>query len=305
MPVSRLDLRPRRPTPQCARHMGPSFDTPQHALPEIHVRDSRGPDLRVLRRRTRPDSRRRARALAASLRRYGWANARVAHRATYSVDANWKLATENYQECYHCAPAHPEFSRHHATEKPDDEVAELRAAGGRARRGSAGHRNPRPGSRLAGRGTRRARRWSTAPRRDLPRVGDRQRGWQPVAPLMGDFTGLRRRLQLCRRRPRELLPRLSGPRPDVSLHSRADPRRPTWRSSGWSGRTRAKASTTTASASPGSVARHQRRRQAHHRSEPAGRELALLRARSLRAHGGADALLRGVVSGSDRHPAAE
>jgi Rieske 2Fe-2S family protein len=68
------------------------------------------------------------RVLRASLGRYGWSNARVAHSQTYTVDANWKLATKNYQECYLCAPAHGEFSRWHATDKPDQEVAELRAA---------------------------------------------------------------------------------------------------------------------------------------------------------------------------------
>jgi len=57
-------------------------------------------------------------ALAPALKHYGWATAKVAHRDTYSVDANWKLATENYLECYHCAPAHPEFSQIHATDEP-------------------------------------------------------------------------------------------------------------------------------------------------------------------------------------------
>jgi Rieske 2Fe-2S family protein len=42
------------------------------------------------------------------------------------VAANWKLVTENYQECYHCRPAHPEFSRFHATEKPDEATVDLR-----------------------------------------------------------------------------------------------------------------------------------------------------------------------------------
>ena len=32
-------------------------------------------------------------------------------RATYTVAANWKVAVENYLECYHCAVAHPGFSR--------------------------------------------------------------------------------------------------------------------------------------------------------------------------------------------------
>jgi choline monooxygenase len=32
------------------------------------------------------------------------------HRVHYGVDANWKVAVENYLECYHCAVAHPSFS---------------------------------------------------------------------------------------------------------------------------------------------------------------------------------------------------
>jgi phenylpropionate dioxygenase-like ring-hydroxylating dioxygenase large terminal subunit len=32
------------------------------------------------------------------------------HRAEASVDANWKIVSENFLECYHCAVAHPGFS---------------------------------------------------------------------------------------------------------------------------------------------------------------------------------------------------
>ena len=32
------------------------------------------------------------------------------HRVHYGVDANWKVAVENFLECYHCAVAHPGFS---------------------------------------------------------------------------------------------------------------------------------------------------------------------------------------------------
>jgi choline monooxygenase len=32
-------------------------------------------------------------------------------RSTYSVAANWKIAVENYLECYHCAVAHPGFTK--------------------------------------------------------------------------------------------------------------------------------------------------------------------------------------------------
>ncbi len=43
------------------------------------------------------------------LRLHGIADARLAHRESYPVHANWKLTVENYLECYHCKPAHPEY----------------------------------------------------------------------------------------------------------------------------------------------------------------------------------------------------
>jgi phenylpropionate dioxygenase-like ring-hydroxylating dioxygenase large terminal subunit len=57
-------------------------------------------------------------ALAGSARIYGWAQAKVAHREAYQVNANWKLAVENYMECYHCGPAHKEYSRFHLLARP-------------------------------------------------------------------------------------------------------------------------------------------------------------------------------------------
>ena len=35
--------------------------------------------------------------------------ARVAHREQYVLRTNWKLVAENFRECYHCGPAHPEY----------------------------------------------------------------------------------------------------------------------------------------------------------------------------------------------------
>jgi Rieske 2Fe-2S family protein len=35
----------------------------------------------------------------------------VGKRMTYEVAANWKLLAENYNECYHCGPVHPELTR--------------------------------------------------------------------------------------------------------------------------------------------------------------------------------------------------
>lgn len=59
-------------------------------------------------------------ALAAMTALYGWEGARVAHRRSYTVAANWKLVMENYHECYHCGPAHPEFSVLHALARPNN-----------------------------------------------------------------------------------------------------------------------------------------------------------------------------------------
>jgi Rieske 2Fe-2S family protein len=57
--------------------------------------------------------------LTGCLEPYGLENARVAHRQSYPIEANWKLAVENYCECYHCAPAHPEYSRGHGLAHAD------------------------------------------------------------------------------------------------------------------------------------------------------------------------------------------
>ena len=41
--------------------------------------------------------------------RYPLAELRSARRITYDVAANWKCVVENYNECYHCGPVHPEL----------------------------------------------------------------------------------------------------------------------------------------------------------------------------------------------------
>jgi Rieske 2Fe-2S family protein len=68
-------------------------------------------------------------ALARSAGVHGWATAKVAHREMYSIRANWKLAVENYTECYHCTPAHPEFAKRHVYARPAELNEELERAG--------------------------------------------------------------------------------------------------------------------------------------------------------------------------------
>lgn len=45
----------------------------------------------------------------AHLANYPLADLRIGHRITYEVAANWKVLSENYNECYHCGPVHPEL----------------------------------------------------------------------------------------------------------------------------------------------------------------------------------------------------
>ena len=45
------------------------------------------------------------------LQRYPLSELRVAKRIEYEVAANWKVMLENYNECYHCGPVHPELCR--------------------------------------------------------------------------------------------------------------------------------------------------------------------------------------------------
>jgi Rieske 2Fe-2S family protein len=47
---------------------------------------------------------------------HGLAGAKIAYSQSYPTTANWKLIVENFVECYHCAPAHPEFCSMHPPE---------------------------------------------------------------------------------------------------------------------------------------------------------------------------------------------
>jgi glycine betaine catabolism A len=48
---------------------------------------------------------------SATLAHYGLADLVTGATMTYDVGANYKVLLENYNECYHCGPVHPELSR--------------------------------------------------------------------------------------------------------------------------------------------------------------------------------------------------
>jgi Rieske 2Fe-2S family protein len=98
---------------RASRLMPEDFDQASHGLKQIHLEVIEG--LIFLSFADMPLGLDHVReALAGSARVHGWADAKIAYRETYAIAANWKLAIENYVECYHCAPAHREFAACHA-----------------------------------------------------------------------------------------------------------------------------------------------------------------------------------------------
>ena len=112
---------------RAARHMGPDFDKAAYGLKSVAIEVIEG--LVFISLSAEPLSLTHAReTISRAYAPYGWAEATVAHRETYTVNANWKLTVENYLECYHCTPSHPEYSKLHALEQPLDQIGQLNAA---------------------------------------------------------------------------------------------------------------------------------------------------------------------------------
>jgi Rieske 2Fe-2S family protein len=111
---------------RAARLMPKDFDRAAHGLRKLHVRVAEG--LVFISFADVPlDFDPIEQSLRTSCGQYGWGEAKVAHRELYPLDANWKLAVENYVECYHCGPAHPEYSQTHALEQPLHMIESLNA----------------------------------------------------------------------------------------------------------------------------------------------------------------------------------
>jgi phenylpropionate dioxygenase-like ring-hydroxylating dioxygenase large terminal subunit len=107
-----------------AREMGAEFEPEHHGLKSLACRVIGGL-IFISFGETPPDIEVAAAALTRMTDRYGWADARIAARRTYQVQANWKFALENYHECYHCHPSHPEFAVAHALARPGERRLDL------------------------------------------------------------------------------------------------------------------------------------------------------------------------------------
>ena len=109
-----------------AANMPESFDKSRVALKSIHLERLEGMIFVNFAADPAPFDPIR-KDLSDCLRPYRLNNSKVAHRQSYPIAANWKLAVENYSECYHCAPSHPEYSLGHGLAMPEAEYADLLA----------------------------------------------------------------------------------------------------------------------------------------------------------------------------------
>lgn len=109
------------------RLMPDGFDRRAHGLLPVRVLDFQG--LLFICMASDPPAIEPALARLAPLTApFGFEALKIAHQASYPVPANWKLALENYLECYHCAPSHCEYSKSHSLKDPAAMTPELVAA---------------------------------------------------------------------------------------------------------------------------------------------------------------------------------
>ncbi|MCR8922346.1 aromatic ring-hydroxylating dioxygenase subunit alpha [Dasania sp. GY-MA-18] len=102
---------------KAARTMPEDFDKSEHSLHSCHVKVFHGLIFINLSEGAAPDFDSEYAALSPFAEQQGIATAKIAVKKEYPNVANWKLVVENFIECYHCKPAHPEYCSVHPAEK--------------------------------------------------------------------------------------------------------------------------------------------------------------------------------------------
>ena len=95
-----------------ARAMGEDFDKSAYGLKPVSL-EVLGGIIFVCFSDAPPSLASARHDLAEPMALFGFDKLKLAARKSYAIAANWKLAVENYQECYHCATAHPEYAKMH------------------------------------------------------------------------------------------------------------------------------------------------------------------------------------------------
>jgi len=109
-----------------ARDMGSDFDKGKHGLHSVSIEIVHGL-IFVCFCDDPPSLENARRDLAEPMAMFDFENLKVAAHKTYPISANWKLSVENYQECYHCAPAHAEYAKMHTMMLDDKKMERVQA----------------------------------------------------------------------------------------------------------------------------------------------------------------------------------
>ena len=168
-----------------ARHLPDGLDTAALSLHPVAVRVVAGL-IFVCLADAPPDFSQTAADLEVYLSPHGLERTKICRRTVETIRANWKVVVENFWECYHCAPTHPEFcsvmSYAHAqnNERLAEERTEFEISWESATRAAG---------RLVGKVTRREPSLHLGGRLPI-RSGylTQSRGGKPVAPLLGEYT---------------------------------------------------------------------------------------------------------------------
>ncbi len=96
-----------------ARLMPEDFDPTNFGLKKCHLKCYQGLIFISLNDNVAPEFNEEFFDFRALLELQGLEKSKVAHRESYFVAANWKLCVENFLECYHCQPSHPEYCQIH------------------------------------------------------------------------------------------------------------------------------------------------------------------------------------------------
>jgi len=91
-----------------ARLMPDDFDKSEYGLHPVKVQEADG-FIFISLSDNPPDFSSVKNDFAPFLKPFRINDAKVAFRKKYELRTNWKLIAENFRECYHCGPAHPEY----------------------------------------------------------------------------------------------------------------------------------------------------------------------------------------------------
>ena len=93
-----------------ARQMPENFIPDDHGLHPCRIEVLEGLIFVNLNKDDASDFNELANNMRSFIKPHGLTKAKIAHKQTYRVKANWKLVIENFRECYHCSPSHPEYT---------------------------------------------------------------------------------------------------------------------------------------------------------------------------------------------------